>query len=197
MLRGGPLRFQSRGPRCLLAQPELAVAGRPSPRSGLEVISEPARPSFPRPPVFHNRRHELQAARVAASARPAVVAAVAALARDGPRPAPEQRLLPAGSGAGQLLRGREKEQRVQGGGGLSGRPRRERGLGAGGGVAVGGVAFPSGGGRGPAGTGLSERSGRPCGLAATARTPAACGAPLDWPACRYGVTCCPHRALPA
>lgn len=41
MPRRGPLRFLPRGPRRLLAQPELAVAGRPSRRSGLEVISEP------------------------------------------------------------------------------------------------------------------------------------------------------------
>lgn len=153
MLRGGPLRFLSRGPRCLLAQPELAVAGLPSLRSGLEVISEAPRPSFlvvpsARPPAFHSRRHELQAARVAASARLAAVATVAAPARDGPRPAPGQRLLPARPGAGQLLHRREEEQRVQGGGGLSGGPRWERGLGAGGGVAVGGVAFPSRAGRG-------------------------------------------------
>lgn len=207
MLRGGPLRFLSRGPRCLLAQPELAVAGLPSLRSGLEVISEAPRPSFlvvpsARPPAFHSRRHELQAARVAASARLAAVATVAAPARDGPRPAPGQRLLPARPGAGQLLHRREEEQRVQGGGGLSGGPRWERGLGAGGGVAVGGVAFPSRAGRGacrhPAlrALWLSLRA-RSDSSKHFSRTPAACGAPLDRPARRYGLTCCPHGALPA
>lgn len=44
MLCGGPLWFLSRGPPCLLAQPELAVAGRPSQRLGLEVVSEPPAP---------------------------------------------------------------------------------------------------------------------------------------------------------
>lgn len=126
MLRGGPLRFPSRGPRRLGAQPELAVAGRPSPRSGLQVISEPLRLPPPssspsvRPPSSRSRRHELQAVRVAARAGPAAVAAVAAPAGDGPGPAPGQRLLPARPGACQLLHRGEEDRRVQGGGGPAG-----------------------------------------------------------------------------
>lgn len=48
MLRRGPVRFLLRNPWCLLAQPELSVAGPASLSSGgLVLVSEPPRPSFP------------------------------------------------------------------------------------------------------------------------------------------------------
>lgn len=51
MLRRAPVRILLRGSRCLLAQPELPVAGPASFSSrGPVVVSEPPRPSFPAHP---------------------------------------------------------------------------------------------------------------------------------------------------
>ncbi|KAG8516994.1 hypothetical protein J0S82_015276 [Galemys pyrenaicus] len=170
MLGRGPVRFLLREPRCLLAQPELSVAGPPpSARAALSCSpSLPGPPSLVAPAVrlsgAPSSRHEREAASVVSASVAAAVAAGAAPAGGGTGPASGRRFLPARPGARQLLRGGKKERRVQGG----------RGRGAPG-CPGGGERRAGGRSRGWGGPGAPAGGGSAVAAAAASGWPAGCG----------------------
>ena len=126
----------------------LAQLRRPGCRRRASPSLLPCSPPAALLPFPRNSRYEREA--VGAVSTSVAVAAVAAPAGGGPGPASERRLLLARPGARQLLRGRKKERRVQGGCGLADPPVHSRKR----------KPPPAGGSRRPRGRGRSSGCGR-------------------------------------